>query len=447
MNGPPRDRPGARCPRRAVFELGAGLAAAAVTGCRRAPPPPDEPPPPPVPPSTHAAPKAPGRVLELHHPGSLGAGGVAERRAVSAMIERGLVELCGAPDATAAWRRFFAPGDVVGIKVNPVGKATDRKRRTVVTSPEAIATVVDGLRRAGIAPADILLFDRYRQAFMDCGYHEHARALGVRWEASAVDYDETQLDLAGYSAGDPEVGRKHARARGDGSPRVSGYDPEVSFTLDVVHPQNDPQNPRSRRSHLSTIVSRRVNKIVNLCVLKDHSSAGVTGALKNMSHGFFDNVSRTHARPDFNHCGPFIPTAVALPQVRDKVVLHVMEALAGIYQGGPSASLYAWEPRSILVATDPVALDRVAWDLLDARRAQEGLLPLSRAGRQAIGTTPGRSGKPLEAFDRRAPEHIEEAARRGLGVCARTLEEWRRIAGAGAGTPAALLEVRRLSLG
>ena len=28
----------------------------------------------------------------------------------------------GAPDSTAAWKMFFEPGDVVGVKVNPVGK-------------------------------------------------------------------------------------------------------------------------------------------------------------------------------------------------------------------------------------------------------------------------------------------------------------------------------------
>ena len=47
--------------------------------------------------------------------------GVKNRPSIKESVDRGMRELTGADDATSAWRRFFEPGDVVGIKMNPVG--------------------------------------------------------------------------------------------------------------------------------------------------------------------------------------------------------------------------------------------------------------------------------------------------------------------------------------
>ena len=38
------------------------------------------------------------------------------------MIRTGMMQLTGAPDIKTAWSQFVEPGDVVGIKVNPVGQ-------------------------------------------------------------------------------------------------------------------------------------------------------------------------------------------------------------------------------------------------------------------------------------------------------------------------------------
>ena len=54
-------------------------------------------------------------------------------------------------------------------------------------------------------------------------------------------------------------------------------------------------------------VTKQVNKVINLPVLKHHQSAGVTIALKNMSHGMVNNVNRSHPTPTLNACGIFIP--------------------------------------------------------------------------------------------------------------------------------------------
>ncbi|MBM3746758.1 MAG: hypothetical protein FJW34_13270, partial [Acidobacteria bacterium] len=58
--------------------------------------------------------------MAVRHPGSI-ISGQYQRPAVRAMIGKGMMELTGAPSAAEAWRLFFQPGDVVGIKLNPVG--------------------------------------------------------------------------------------------------------------------------------------------------------------------------------------------------------------------------------------------------------------------------------------------------------------------------------------
>src|SRR5205814_917373 len=62
-----------------------------------------------------------GKVVEVAHPGSV-VDGKVNREAVREMMRRGMLGLTGEKEPVAAWRRFFAKGDVVGIKVNPVGQ-------------------------------------------------------------------------------------------------------------------------------------------------------------------------------------------------------------------------------------------------------------------------------------------------------------------------------------
>ena len=53
-------------------------------------------------------------------------------------------ELTGADDAVSAWRSFFEPGDVVGIKMNPVGNPLAN------SSSELMLEVIEGLKAAGV---------------------------------------------------------------------------------------------------------------------------------------------------------------------------------------------------------------------------------------------------------------------------------------------------------
>jgi len=68
------------------------------------------------------------------------------------MLNRGVADLVGEKDATAAWKKLFSPSDVVGIKSNVWSR---------LPTPEALEEAMRfELERVGVAPADIAVDDR-----------------------------------------------------------------------------------------------------------------------------------------------------------------------------------------------------------------------------------------------------------------------------------------------
>src|SRR5262249_6655366 len=68
-------------------------------------------------------------------------------------------EMTGADEAVEAWRSFFEPGDVVGIKMKPVGNPLADSSR------ELMLEVIEGLKSADVKLNDMFVFERYREEF------------------------------------------------------------------------------------------------------------------------------------------------------------------------------------------------------------------------------------------------------------------------------------------
>jgi hypothetical protein len=219
----------------------------------------------------------------------------------------------------------------------------------------------------------------------------------VRWGGlTATGAPQVQLEFDGFKD-DP----------------IAGYDRDAYIQMDLVHYGEDPKDDRQYRSHLGKLFTKTVNKVVAIPCLKDHRSAGVTGALKNISHGSVNNVARSHANRFTNACGLFIPQVVSHPMLRSKFVLQIMDGVRGIYHGGPMSQeegRWSWDANTLFLATDPVALDHVELRAIDAKRKLEGL-PIVAASGMAMGDETG-----MEAFDARAPQHIALAGTLGLGT-------------------------------
>jgi len=330
----------------------------------------------------------PGRVVEIRNPGLNREDGEF-RAAVRKTLNRGLVALTGAETPVDAWRIFVQPGECVGIKVVPNGYPGAH------TSPELILEVIAGLQSAGIKLKDMVVFDRYGLEFRTARYQDILPE-GVAWGGlTPVEWDPGQLAIK-FDSNDP----------------IAGYDPDEFVKLTLVGRGQDPKDDRCFRSHLGKIVTKRLDKIIGLPLIKDHHAAGATGALKNMSHGLVNNVFRSHSSPQSIAMVSFIPTVVSHPIIRKKCVLHIMDGSRSVWQGGPFGRNPEWlfDYKALLFATDPVAMDHVEWDILDAERLARKVPGVGAVGRLAA--DPFKD----EGYDIRQPQYIAMAGQAGLGI-------------------------------
>jgi uncharacterized protein (DUF362 family) len=287
----------------------------------------------------------PGRVIAVDHPGCI-VSDAYQPEVIRGMVHRGMKDLTQAPSWQDAWGVLFEKGDVVGIKVSPVGGAR------LCSDASVLHAILEGLNQAGVENKNVIVFNRYREEAVEAGIDKWCPK-GVRFDAASHAYNETQLDM-------------------------EGYDEAHFMEMALIKPGDSPTDAHVRRSYVAKIVVQQVNKIINLPVLKHHQSAGVTITLKNMSHGFVNNVNRSHLTPTLNACGVFIPSVVSLPVIRQKVVLHIVDAVRASYHGGPPGKpRFMWEPKTMLFGTDPVALDKTGLGIIDAKRKQMGMASIA----------------------------------------------------------------------
>jgi len=315
----------------------------------------------------------PGRVVAVSHDGCI-AQNVYQVEPVRQMMERGMTSLTGAPSWTDAWRSMFEKGDVVGIKVCPVGG------KNLCSDATVLHNVLAGLKEAGVPARDVIVFNRYREEAYEAGIDKWIPPQ-VRFEFASERYTETQLDM-------------------------EGYDADHFMEMALIKPGENLNDPHFRRSYVAKIVTQKINKLINLPVLKHHQSAGVTIALKNMSHGMVNNVNRSHLTPTLNACGVFIPTVVSLPVIREKAVLHICDGVKASFHGGPQGRpKYMWEHKTMYFASDPVALDKTGLAAIDGKRKEMGMpsIALSKPDK-------------VSGFLNCQVEHIEIAGQLGLGV-------------------------------
>jgi hypothetical protein len=315
----------------------------------------------------------PGRVVEVRSSKVIVQDQV-DPALVGKMIERGMVELTGASSPLKAWQYFFNKDDVVGIKVNASGLPY------CVSSPEILNEIIRELNLVGIPLRNVYLYEKFTQ----------------------------QLDLVGYFAAVPPVIR--VVGLDGGRLELGGFDKSIYAEYSFF-------GEEETRSYLGKLVSQVVTKIINVPNLKDHSAAGVTGCLKNIAYGSFDNVARSHMIPR-THTRTFIGDLCRIEPLRSKTVLQIMDGLRGVYHGGPFArnQKYLWYPGLIYFGTDPVAIDRLELDLVEAKRKEVGAISLwDRSSKNLV---------PEEVYDEnpnkklyiREPGHIHYAASLGLGV-------------------------------
>jgi hypothetical protein len=301
----------------------------------------------------------------------------ANDEVVREMMARGMRTLTGAGTTADAWRRFFEPSDVVGIKVNCGGYPF------CVSAYEIVAETVRQLLAVGVPLPQIYVYERF----------------------------QNQLDEVNYAPHLPDGLKIVAAERANRNVDNSGYDPATYLEATLFGEEDT-------RSNMMRLVSTRLTKIVNIPNVKDHGATGVTGCLKNIAYGSFSNVARTHQRGK-SHTYSVVGTLASIEPLRSRTVLQIMDGIRGVWHGGPFARSrrYLFHPRQIMFGTDPVAIDRLLLDIIEQKRRAEGARSIwDRSPESLRNDTRARDADPNVNIIIREPGHVEFASTLGLGV-------------------------------
>jgi len=264
------------------------------------------------------------------------------------MISKGMLELTGKTNLKDAWLEFVSQKDRIGLKVNPVAGPT------LTTSIEVTQAIVKQLEETGVPRENIIIWDRREEQLFEAGFTNEAfpgiKIVGTERPENGSMYDENgklyglrMIDTTQYYWADCE----------------DKYD---SATIPYMVNEG-------KYSYFTKIVTEMVDKIINVPILKNAGSS-VTLCLKNLAYGSITNTGRLHKQL----WAETVAEVNAFPPLRDKVVLNIVDGLKGCFQGGPGANpQFFVDWKTILIGTDPVAVDRVGYDIVIKKRIAEGI--------------------------------------------------------------------------
>lgn len=268
------------------------------------------------------------RVVVARDPQLHDAAGQLDEVRVKALLDRALATYTGKDKPADAWRwvvaKGKAEGKVIGLKTNGLGG------RGICTHRALVLAIAERLQQAGVKPGNIVIWDRNARDLEVCGLTINTDGNKVRCYGS---------DLAGF--------------------------------------EDQAEQWGTARIKLSKILTRDCAMVIGVPILKDHSMSGVTFAMKNM-YGVVDRPQDLHA----SGCNPGVADLNCIPVIRQKVWFTIGDAMTSVYDGGPGfRPERLWHPNALVVGEDKVAIDQVAWQMIEHKRAEAGMKTLEAAGR------------------------------------------------------------------
>jgi hypothetical protein len=259
-------------------------------------------------PITGMRPDAPNKVVRARHSG-VWDGDTLVPEATRQMLDGSIRALTGLGDANAAWAALFDPSERIAIKVNTI------RTSDFYTHVPLVMAVTECLQDAGIPAEQIVIFDRFTWELEMAGYPVNEDGPGVRCHGTDDNY------TAGWSIMDTDV-------------RLS----DILLSCDAL---------------------------INMPILKRHSTSGLTFAMKN-HYGTFDRPGRFHA--GIEHA---MPELNALPPIKDRTRLIIGDALTVCTRSWN----WAVTGDSTLMSFAPVTHDTVGLVVFAEALASEGYSP------------------------------------------------------------------------
>jgi uncharacterized protein (DUF362 family) len=264
-----------------------------------------------------------------------------------ALLEKAMMEFTGASDLSSAMGRFISKDDTVAIKVN--GIAGQKGTYTMATNYEVILPVVEAVLALGVPAGKITVYEQFPDFL--AGTRVNVR----KWQLPAGVVTGT------HNNSDHKM-------------------PEIAIY----------QGVKTKYARIFTDASA----VINITMIKDHSIAGYTGTMKNMTHGNVNNPHLHHA----HNASPQIAVLYNHPIVTSRVRLHITDAFKVMYDKGPLDK----DPKTriphgaLYVCTDPIAMDTMGVKIVNDERKARNLPSLKDAGRE--------------------PRYIQTGSEFGLGV-------------------------------
>jgi hypothetical protein len=296
------------------------------------------------------------RVVHVHGPDATSwdfstgwYGDYVNQSVVNDMADEGLKQLTGQPTVAAAWQTLlpgYASGKAIAMKVNFNNSHWDcaDSDNEIDALVEPVNALIRGIKEIGVQEEDIWVYDALR-ALPD-RFRTRCPYPNVRF----FDAYGSCAEPATFNSGDPDA--------------------EVNFS----HP--------SLTARRLTDVVINATYLINVPILKDHGIAAVTLGFKN-HFGTINVIIRSgddnlhyYISPGSSHYSSSYDPQVDIylnPHIQNKTVLTVGDGLYGAVGASTNTSPPSqWStfgddaPNSLFFAVDPVAMDCVMFDILDA---------------------------------------------------------------------------------
>jgi uncharacterized protein (DUF362 family) len=264
------------------------------------------------------------KVVVAKDPALHGAGGQLDEKRVIELLDRAIASYTGHDRPVDSWKHIVPTDKVIGLKVNGLGG------KGISTHLALVLAVCERLQQAGVKSGNIIVWDRKARDLEACGL--------------TINTDPGKIRVFGSD--------------------VSGYEDEK-------------ETWGKASIKLSKILTQECAMVIGMPILKDHGMAGVTFAMKNM-YGVVDKPADLHG----GNCNPGVADLNCIPTIREKVRFTIGDAMSSVYNGGPGfRPEFLWQPNTLIVGEDRVAVDHTAWQILDKKRAEAGLPSFEAANR------------------------------------------------------------------